>query len=270
MLVKVFIFILVYLFITLSPRAIFAQASCCSANGGAYACDYITSTLYCKDGTVSRECTCKQATPTTMPTPTPTILPAQPTLPTCVPNSSYDTSIKACKCSSGYTVKDNACVSFRDFCWATYGGNSNYDSEKDICTCAQGYSLTTDKKSCISYDEVCRNGLGDKSSYNKENNNCVCHAGYSIQDNKCQPIPSPFLSPIVKQVNISKIPSPTPTNAPISQVKPETTPIESVSPEKQKDLIVKNVGNFVTEEKHQDNIIKRFLSGIKNFLNRIF
>jgi hypothetical protein len=267
MLVKVFVFVLLSLFLILSPRTVFAQASCCTANGGAYACDYETSTLYCKDGTVSRECTCKQVSPT--PTPSPTATPV-PTLPTCVPNSTYDTSINACKCNSGYTVKDNACILFKDFCWATYGGNSNYDSEKNGCTCAQGYGLTTDGKSCISYDEICRNGLGDKSSYNKENNNCVCHAGYSIQDNKCQPIPSPFLSPIVKQVNISKIPSPTPTDVPISQVKTETIPNKTITPEKHQDLIVSSGGNFVAEEKPQENIIKRFFSGIKNFLNKIF
>lgn len=267
MLVKVFAFFLVALFSFLAPRATFAQASCCSTNGGAYACDYSTSTLYCKDGTVSRECTCKQATPTPSPSPSPT--PA-PTLPACVPNSSYDTSSKNCKCNSGYTVKDNTCVSFRDFCWATFGGNSTYDSGKDGCVCASGYAMRTDGKSCISFDDVCRNGLGEKSSYNKENNNCVCHSGYSIQDNKCQPIPSPFLSPIVKQVNISKIPSPTPTSEPTSNVKNQTTPIKTITPEKEQELVVSNGEDFVTEKKQQENIIKRFFSAVKNLLGKIF
>lgn len=267
MLVKVFVFVFIYLFLIFAPREIFAQSSCCSTNGGAYACDYSTSTLYCKDGSISRECTCKQVTPTPSSSPTPTPI---PTLPACVPNSSYDTGLKSCKCNSGYTVKDNTCVSFRDFCWATFGGNSNYDSSKDGCVCASGYALSSDGKSCISYDEVCRNGLGDKSSYNKENNNCVCHSGYSIRENKCQPIPSPFLSPIVKQVNISKIPSPIPTNEPTPQVKSEITPDKTVTPEKEQNLSVKNGGSFVVEKKSEENIIQRFLSGIKNFLSRIF
>ncbi len=267
MLLKVFVFVFIFLFLVFTPREIFAQTSCCSANGGPYACDYGTSTLYCKDGTVSRECSCKQVSPTPSPIPTSTPI---PTLPACVVNSTYDAISKNCKCDSGYTVKDNACVTFRDFCWSTFGGNSNYDSSKDVCVCSSGYVLGADRKSCISYDDVCRNGLGDKSSYNKENNNCVCHSGYSIQDNKCQPIPSPFLSPIVKQVNISKIPSPTPTDLPISQEKTRNTPTVTIVSEKQKELIVKNGGNFITQEKPQENIIKRFFSGIKNFLSQIF
>lgn len=267
MLIKVFVFVFVAIFSILTPRTVFSQTSCCNANGGVYACDYSTSTLYCKDGTVSRECSCKQVTPTPIPSPTPTPV---PTLPACVANSSYDTSIKACKCSSGYTVKDNACISFRDFCWATFGGNSTYNSEKDVCVCASGYALGSDGKSCITFDEVCRNALGDKSSYNKENNNCVCHAGFSIQDNKCQPIPSPILSPIINEINISKIPSPIPTSEPVSRVKTEITPIKIITPEDEQELIVKDGENFITEKKPQENIIKKFFSGLKNFLSRIF
>lgn len=263
MLVKVLAALVLFFF--LIPLGVFAQTSCCSANGGVYACDYSTSVLYCKDGTVSRECSCRQITPTPTLSPTPTII---PTLPACVPNSSFDANLRACKCNSGYTVKDSACVSYRDFCWSTFGGNSNYDSDKDGCVCASGYAMRTDGKSCISYDEVCRNALGEKSSYNKENNNCVCHAGYSIQDNKCQPIPSPFLSPIVKQVNISKITSPKPTETPIAEK--VSFPQKTVTPENEPTLVVKNGGNFVTEEKHRENIIQKFLSAIKNFLSNLF
>ena len=104
MFAKLFVIIFV-LFYFLIPKVIFAQtSSCCSQNGGVYACNSSTSELYCKDGTISRECVCKITTPTPSPSPIPTPI---PTLPSCVAYSTYDTTLNACKCNSGYIVKDN-------------------------------------------------------------------------------------------------------------------------------------------------------------------
>lgn len=260
--VSIFAFIL---FSFLMPGVVFAQtSSCCSQNGGVYACNSATSQLYCKDGTLSRECTCHVSTPTPSPSPTPTPIPtAVPTVPACVAYSTFDSASNSCKCNSGYAVNDNACVTYKEFCWSKFGGNSTFDESNNTCACSSGYAWNSETSTCVSFNDYCQKKLGDKSYYSSENNTCNCYPGYAIQDNKCQPIPSPIPPNITTSVKIS--PAPVPSSAPVKTENATPTPTKK---NKSSTLIVKDLGeeSFVAVAKPHNNFIKQILINIWNFI----
>lgn len=253
--------VLIFYFI---PTGSFAQTACCSQNGGVYACDYSTSKLYCRDGTVSKDCTCKKVTYTPTPSPKPTPV---PTLPFCVPHSTYDKSLKGCKCDSGYIVSDNSCITYQDFCWQNFGGNSSYDKDNDRCVCSSGYAWDGKNNTCISLNKICQNNLGSKSYYNSEDKTCNCFQGYYIKDGKCSVIPTPIAFPTLE----SKIPI---TSAPYPIVSEDQNEnISSPSPTfSEKEQMVKSSGDdsFVTESKPQKNLIIRVLEVIWHLIINVF
>ena len=264
------IFIFFGLFLTTEA---YGEVTCCVGHGGEYACDYTNGTLYCKDGSISSDCTCRMVTPTLTPVPTFTPTPIKSPVPTpsCVVNATYDTSNRMCQCISGYTAYENSCIVFEQYCWKKFGGNSKYDANKDTCVCASGYSWNSKGTDCISYNEVCQNELGDKSYYNKEDNTCNCFQNYSIQDKKCQLIPKKETANI-QQTSKS---FPSPTNAPEPTVvltnsnSPTPTNILNVK----KSTIVKNDEenkNFVTEKKINENKIIEIISKIWDYITHFF
>lgn len=272
---SILLLIFVLFFLVLPQNKIYAQtSSCCSANGGIYGCNTVTSELYCKDGTISRECTCKASSPTPTPTPSPTPIPTStpvfspiPT-PVCIAFSTYDQSLKMCKCNDGYTVNENKCITYKEYCIDKFGGNSIYDKEKNSCGCSSDYVWNIEGNKCISFNEFCQKKLGSKSYYDSEYNSCSCFQGYSIQDNNCKLIPTNIPSPqVTTSVKITSIPNPT-TNITKIPVKNITS---TISPSKNSDLIVKN-GNekaFVVEKKQNYNPISQFLKKLFNLLTAL-
>lgn len=260
--VLILIFIL-YIF----PDSSFA-VTCCVDHGGEYACNYTTGELYCKDGTLSKDCTCRRVTLTPTLTPTPTPMPTtNPTLPSCVANSTYDKNLKICKCNSGYTADENSCISYKDYCWHNFGSNSTYDSSKEGCVCSSGYLWNTDGNACISYNKTCQNRLGINSYYNSQDNTCNCYKGYSIIDDECELIPTPVVNQVLEtKVAISSIPYP--SNTPIKEKN-----ITSVrEPTKEPKINIKDGDkkSFVTDEIKQKNIISRLFEGIWSFISNLF
>jgi hypothetical protein len=263
---KILISFLFIIFFVL-PGIAFAEMNCCSTNGGAYACDYVTGKLYCKDGTVSTQCACHLAnTPTPVPKPKPTSSPT-PVTPVCPNFSKYDAGLKTCKCNKGYTVNNNACISYAEYCWTNYGGNSKYDSSLKNCVCEQGYTWNNEGKSCISMNDLCRNKIGSKSYYNSDKNTCDCYQGYSIQSNKCQLIPTQILvTPQKTSENIitnTPIPSPSPTIM--------VTKIPILSPTNSFLIKISPVtSNYIVEKKIRRGLFMQFLENIWKFILNLF
>lgn len=252
------------LFFTFFPKSTFA-ITCCVNHGGEYACDYSSGKLYCKDGTLSTDCTCKKVTPTPTPSTKPT--PA-PTLPACVPNSTYDKTLKGCKCNSGYIIEGNTCVSLRDYCWHNFGSNTTYNSEKDSCVCSGGYLWDEGSSSCITYNKICQIKLGDKSYYNSGDNTCNCYEGYYINNNECALIPTPIISPekLETKVVVDSASEPSPTS--IQEIRITSSPTPTDEPK----IIINDGGSesFTTDVKPQKNIIKKVIENIWNFITSIF
>jgi hypothetical protein len=266
---QIFLIFLILLFISSALAS--AEITCCVGHGGEYACDSSNGTLYCKDGSVSTDCSCHlSASPTPTPTPTPVPISA---VPSCVPRSAFDKQLGICKCDSGYTVYDNACIANAEYCWKKFGGNSIYNAEKNSCVCSTGYVWNKEATSCISFNELCQKELGDKSYYNSENNTCNCFQQYSIQNNKCQmmptqaplspqqtqkslPIPSRHISPILKKV----VNSPTPI------------PTKSINTKNSNTIIVKGNSNrnYVTVNKKNENKFIMILNKLRSFISNIF
>lgn len=244
----------------------FAQLSCCSQNGGTYACDYSTSKLYCKDGTVSTECTCRPAdTPTPNPSPTPTTTPT-PTPITCPAFSTYYLQARVCKCNTGYLANGDVCVSYQDYCWTKYGGNSFYNTDKNQCACIGGYTWNNNETSCISFGQLCQDRLGSKSYFDSNRNSCSCDEGYSIQNGTCQPIPTqePPTSESTTQIAITNTPQPKPTLVPNNLL---STPPQSPPPKVFPTLALKGLSNeFVTVKKNNENGLVKILHSIWNFI----
>lgn len=260
---KILLFLLVLFF---QPTVVFAQLSCCSQNGGTYACDYSTSKLYCKDGTVSTECTCRPAdTPTPMPGPSPTVAPS-PTPPACPAYSAYDAASRVCKCNAGYLANGNVCVAYQDYCWTKYGGNSFYNTDTNECACVGGYTWNANQTSCISFGQLCQNRLGSKSYFDSNRNSCICNEGYFIQNGSCQPFPTqePPLTQSTSQAIITPTPEPKPTTT-LNNLLP--TPTNTPPPKVFPTLALKGLGDeYITVKKTNENGLAKILSSIWNFI----
>lgn len=102
-----------------------------------------------------------------------------PSIPTCPLNSYYD-GISSCKCSYGYVVNGDACVSADSLCHDQLGYSSTYDSISQSCKCSYGYVISGGK--CTYGDSVCHSENGLYSSYNSSNKRCECDSGYTLDD----------------------------------------------------------------------------------------
>ena len=266
---KVFPWFLLFILFFLLPEVSSADQSCCSTQGGEFYCDYSTSKLYCKDGTVSTDCTCRPAdTPT--PTLAPTFTPAPtPTPQACPDFSSYDNSSGVCKCNTGYVVNNNTCISYTEYCWTEYGGNAIYDTDKNSCSCSQGYTWNNEGTSCISMNDLCHNKIGGQSYFNGDSNTCNCYDGYAIQNDQCKLIPTQMLSnpQSTSETVITNTPIPSPTAAVIKI--PSTSPtkmvIKSVKPTplKKKNTQVKK---YISVKKTHQSRLAQFFENIWNFI----
>lgn len=277
---KRYIIFFLVLFFFAFPSVVFADPSCCVNHGGEYACNASTSQLYCADGTISTDCTCRVvATPT--PTPSPTVTPTLTPVvspPTCPDLASYDPTLQTCKCHPGYIANGTMCVSYAEFCWTKYGGNAKYDTNTNACSCSAGYTWNNDQTSCISMNELCHSKLDNESYYNSDNNTCNCFQGYSVQNNSCQPIPTQVVQPQSTSVTIPTLTQPettyTPTPSPTIAVvkKPSPTPMKSVLGNSSSKLVLKgNRDNYyVSMTKPHPSALAQFFESIWQFIQHLF
>jgi hypothetical protein len=270
---KHFFFLLLIIFFTF-PLNTFAEESCCSSQGGAYYCEAATSKLYCKDGSVSSDCTCRLAdTPTPSPSPIPTLVPTT-IQPECPSFSSYDTASGVCKCQSGYAANNTECLPYHNYCWTKYGGNAIYDTEKNNCSCSQGYTWNNEQTKCISLNEFCHGKLGSKSYYDSDNSTCTCYQGYAIYNNQCQLIPTQMLSTphntsLVFIIN-TPVPNPTFATVKIPNATPTTYVVKDVSPtfaKKKNREVKKYISMRKIHKDGLDQILKNILDFIHRFLS---
>lgn len=249
----------------------YSQATCCVGHGGEYACDYTNGTLYCRDGTISTDCTCKiLVSPTPKNTPTP-VKKATPTLPKCPANSTYNRSSNLCECVDGFTVFENSCISYDAFCRNSFGRNAVYKSDKNACVCAPGYSWNSDGKSCVTSNKLCQEKLGEKSYYNSGDNSCYCFQGYSIQNNECRLIPTN--APTQIQETKKVLPTPTTKPEPTIAKKIINSPTPGVrAATESSTLIVNDDGNinFVADKKESKNMVSRIIHMIWDFFLELF
>ncbi len=270
------LFLFLFFLFFFLPNIAFADLNCCGSQGGNYFCDYTTGKLYCKNGTVSTECTC-QAINTPSPTPYPTLTPTPtqtPTPPKCPEFSTYYSSSQTCNCNAGYIANNNECVTNADFCWTKYGGNSVYDAGNNSCGCASGYTWNDNGTNCISFNNLCQNKLGDESYYNADNKTCECYQGYEIQNNKCIVIPTQVittLEPTSEEILVTDTPYPIPTATPVKKLYP--TPTIYLNPNliptiNESDVL--GVKDYLSVKKENQNGLVQILQGIWNFITHIF
>lgn len=267
-------FFLPFIFFLLSGPA-FADQSCCSTHGGEAYCNIATSTLYCQDGTVSTDCTCRAAdTPIPTPTSVPTPIPA-PTAatPECPAYSTFDKNSGVCKCNTGYIVHENACITSADYCWTEYGGNAYYDKDKNACGCSAGYTWNSDGSKCISMGDLCHNKFGSKSYYNSENNTCNCYQGYAIQNDQCQLIPTQAaaITPTTSNLLATNTPVPTPTTAALKL--PSVMPFKVISSKVSPTPVKKSINaekKYVAVKKENTKGFLQIIQNILYFILHIF
>jgi len=254
------------------PQRINAATSCCYGHGGNYACNYQTGQLYCRDGSVSTQCSCQiEATPTPSPTPTPIPSPTQAQQ-YCAQNASVDTNTNECICNSGYVASNDTCITDTEYCWNQYGGNSVYNSSNQSCACNQGYVWNSNNSSCISFNTYCQNTVGSDSYYNNSNNSCSCDQGYTIENNQCQLITTQTPN-VITQSSKPLVP-----NLPIEPTIAKEFPVATGIPVKKntankvkaKNLTALNLKKFTPPAESSKNNISNFFLSIWNFIKNIF
>lgn len=100
-------------------------------------------------------------------------------------NSRYNTLSDSCECSYGYVFEGNKCVSGDQYCSNRYGYNSSYDSLSENCKCRSGYVFNKSGNKCISEDDWCQEQFGYSSEYDSLEDNCVCSDGYRFDGDEC-------------------------------------------------------------------------------------
>jgi hypothetical protein len=267
--------VLVYL---LTPSPVSAADTCCLDHGGDYACDYSTSQLYCKDGTVSTQCSC-QAAPTATPVPTAiptdTPVPVSPA-PSCPVNASFRASGNSCTCNAGFVVSNNACVSYLAYCQAQYGNNSLYNSATNACACASGYTWNAAGSACETMDALCTEKIGSKSYFNSSDNNCYCYSGYAIQNGQCQLLPTPEPPATIAPTKGIPLVPPTPVVIPtlagviIPTHAPVKKPVKKQAVKFDPNKKVPGLNSFVAVKKKQSGFLETILSAILGALLKAF
>lgn len=116
--------------------------------------------------------------------------------PSCPANSYYD-GISSCKCSYGYVVKGNQCVSGSSVCTEQIGFMSTYNSLSNRCECMSGYEIgssgmctfktSTYSPTVFGYEPYdFSQGACPKNSHTSllDSNMCTCDTGYQVSKNK--------------------------------------------------------------------------------------
>lgn len=175
---KIYLILLVIVFLLIPAFNIEARSGCCSWHGGVCGCS-------CCDGTpLSSTC-----------------LPYYPecsggsifspsynydydfpsyssSIPDCPFNSSYDSISGSCKCYSGYVASGGKCVSASQYCTDKYGYGAAYSYLEDACECKSGYEMTRKDYGggleCVS----CSSKYGFGATYDYLTNSCECSSGY--------------------------------------------------------------------------------------------
>lgn len=87
-----------------------------------------------------------------------------------------------CECMSGYTVRNNRCISNGAACQEDYGYNAT-SSYNNKCTCRYGYKFNNAGTKCISNDDYCQE-LDWNSEWDILSDSCKCGDGYVANSSK--------------------------------------------------------------------------------------
>lgn len=148
-------------------------------------------------------------------------------------NSRYNTLSDSCECSYGYVFEGNKCVSGDQYCSNRYGYSSSYDSLSENCKCRSGYVFNKSGNKCISEDDWCQEQFGYSSEYDSLEDNCVCSDGYRFDGDECVLDTSDYRpAPLnIKSSPTPKLtPYPTPKSTPKPSITTDKTQFENPSP----------------------------------------